>query len=105
MLIRVFRHHSNTKTTQLDHETGTYNLCCSCQENSRCFIKLQHGNQRWILDGYRTIDVLIRTTVALVEIGEALFWDIVFFHIPIDGGVDIVRVFKNDHRLQRYGYM
>ena len=39
------------------------------------------------------LDVVLGLALAdLLEDGEALLWAIVFFHIPINGGVDIVRV-------------
>ena len=47
------------------------------------------------------VDVVLALTIAvLVENSEALFWAFVFFHIPIIGEIDIVRVFQKGHPLQ-----
>ena len=83
MLTFVFKHHSNAKTTQPEHKSRHFNPCWSCQKNSRCPIKLQHGSQ---------MQVLGHTFAVLAENGEALLWAVVFLNSPIDGGVDIVRV-------------
>ena len=75
----VFKHHSNTRTTKLY-------LTQALKVNAAAVRKIPDE-----LSNYRvvTIDVALGLTVVfLVENGEAFVCVVVFFHIPIDGGLD-----------------